>query len=209
MLPEKSEVRGCSMRQFTVSECPQANQEHQSSERQYAHVFHKDGQICVARAFWDLPERLRLAILLHEAGHILAGPRGGELAANRAVERESGIPIEYRDCRFGNELESISARHVAQAKAFLGLNGQSPRDPETLTDRAKRYRAQNQVEGPKECVICGAHGKLDVMHLDGNESNGELANLAYGCRSCNVKLANGFRRIGAGVKTRQYSNPSG
>src|SRR5271165_5790190 len=122
MLPEKSEVRGCSMRQFTVSECPQANQEHQSSERQYAHVFHKDGQICVAQAFWGLPERLRLAILLHEAGHILAGPRGGELAANRAVERESGIPIEYRDCRNGARLEWISPRYTEEAKEFLGLS---------------------------------------------------------------------------------------
>ena len=110
------------MRQFTVSECPQANQEHQDSQRQYAHVFHRDGTICIAKAFWQLPERLRLAILLHEAGHLLAGPRGGELAANRAAERYSGIPIEYQDCRYGEELESISPRYVGQAKEVLGMN---------------------------------------------------------------------------------------
>src|SRR5271157_2699641 len=45
------------------------------------------------------------------------------------------------------------------------------------------------------------------MHLDGNESNGEPQNLAYGCRSCNQKLSAAFKRIGAGVPTNQY-NPS-
>jgi hypothetical protein len=58
-------------------------------------------------------------------------------------------------------------------------------------------------------VICGARGKLDVMHLDGNESNGEPQNLGFGCRSCNGKLAHAFKRIGAGVRTRQYNPGSG
>ncbi len=45
------------------------------------------------------------------------------------------------------------------------------------------------------------------MHLDGNESHGETANLAYGCRSCNGKLAAAFKAIGAGRPTNQY-NPA-
>jgi hypothetical protein len=45
------------------------------------------------------------------------------------------------------------------------------------------------------------------MHLDGNEGNGEPENLAHGCRSCNARLGHAFKRIGAGVRTRQY-NPS-
>ena len=77
-----------------------------------------------------------------------------------------------------------------------------------LTDRAKRYRAQNAVRGERRCVLCNARGRLDVMHLDGNESNGEAQNLAHGCRSCNGKLAAAFKRIGAGVPTNQY-NPAG
>jgi hypothetical protein len=76
-----------------------------------------------------------------------------------------------------------------------------------LTDRAKRYRAQNAVRGEHRCVLCNARDRLDVMHLDGNESNGEAQNLAHGCRSCNGKLAAAFKRIGAGVPTNQY-NPS-
>jgi hypothetical protein len=83
-----------------------------------------------------------------------------------------------------------------------------------ITDRAKRYRAQGNVPGPKRCVMCnrtaaqvGGRG-FDVMHLSGDESDGERKNLAYGCRSCNGKLAAAFKAIGSKVRTRQY-NPSG
>jgi len=58
--------------------------------------------------------------------------------------------------------------------------------------------------------MCGARGRrVDVMHLDGNEANGEPQNLAYGCRPCNARLAHAFKRIGAGVRTRQYNRSSG
>jgi hypothetical protein len=61
-----------------------------------------------------------------------------------------------------------------------------------ITDRAKRYRAQNAVTGPRKCVLCGSRSDLGVMHLDGNESHGETANagerlgrmaLYFGCWS--------------------------
>lgn len=76
-----------------------------------------------------------------------------------------------------------------------------------ITDRAKRYRAQNNVPGPKRCVVCNGTGKLDVMHLSGDESDGAKKNLAYGCRKCNSNLAAAFKRIGSKVRTRQY-NPA-
>jgi len=84
-----------------------------------------------------------------------------------------------------------------------------------ITDRAKRYRAQSNVPGPKRCVMCNRTAKqvggrgLDVMHLSGDESDGERKNLAYGCRSCNGKLAAAFKRIGSKVRTRQYNPSSG
>lgn len=89
----------------------------------------------------------------------------------------------------------------------------NPRKPvEIITDRAKRYRAQKNVTGPKRCVICGAGPQktkrpIDVMHLSGDESDGSKKNLAYGCRSCNGKLAAAFKRIGSKVRTKQY-NPA-
>ena len=109
------------MSQFPVIECPLANEEHRKAQRQYAHTFHREGQICVARAFYRLPERLQLAILLHEAGHILAGPRGGEQAANNAASRYSGVKIRYQDGPFGEELESIQAQDVSRVRKYLGL----------------------------------------------------------------------------------------
>ena len=81
------------------------------------------------------------------------------------------------------------------------------RNPADVTDRAKRYRAQHVVTGPKRCVLCGSRSDLGVMHLDGFESHGEAKNLAWGCRSCNQILSHGFKRAGAGKRTRQY-NPS-
>src|SRR5271157_2449666 len=82
-----------------------------------------------------------------------------------------------------------------------------PKVQRNLTDRAKRYRAQKNVTGPRRCVLCGSTKDLGVMHLDGNESHGESKNLAWGCRSCNQKLSHGFKRAGAGKRTAQY-NPS-
>ncbi len=45
------------------------------------------------------------------------------------------------------------------------------------------------------------------MHLTGNESHGEVANLAYGCRSCNGVLASAFKTLKLGRPTNQY-NPA-
>lgn len=81
------------------------------------------------------------------------------------------------------------------------------RKPSEITDRAKRYRAQNNVTGPKKCVLCGKGGRLDVMHLTGNEAHGEKENLAYGCRSCNASLGAAFKSLKLGKPTNQY-NPS-
>jgi hypothetical protein len=83
-----------------------------------------------------------------------------------------------------------------------------PRKPVSqITDRAKRYRAQQNVKGPKRCVFCGSTKDLGVSHLDGNESNGEPSNLAWVCRRHNAILGHAFKRIGAGVRTRQYNPP--
>ena len=78
-----------------------------------------------------------------------------------------------------------------------------------VTDRAKRYRAQQNVSGPKKCVFCGAKKDLGVMHLSGDESHGEKQNLAWGCRSCNGKLSAAWKRAGSKVRTKQFNPASG
>jgi hypothetical protein len=76
----------------------------------------------------------------------------------------------------------------------------------TITDRAKRYQAQNNVD-PREdrCFACGAPNPLDVHHIDGREDNGEPENLTRACRSCNVQIANVMRTAGLGKKTVQFN----
>lgn len=107
------------VRHYSVKQCDQCDQEHADSKRQYAHTFHKMNTICVAKAFYDLPQSWQFAILLHEVGHLLAGPKGSEDAANKAAQKASGIPIVYKDGPYGEELEWIPAKYKTQAKIFL------------------------------------------------------------------------------------------
>jgi len=92
---------------FRVHWCQVAERAHQRSRRQYAHVFHRRGVICVARAFWRLPRRHRLGVLAHEAGHVLAGRAAGEHAADEAAARALGITIRYRTTRWGRKLQYV------------------------------------------------------------------------------------------------------
>jgi hypothetical protein len=85
-------------------------------------------------------------------------------------------------------------------------------NPAQITDRAKRYRAQSAItQKEKRCIYCGVPGgarrKLDVEHINGDESDENPANLGYGCRPCNTVKGAVFAKAGRGVKTRQY-NPA-
>lgn len=77
-----------------------------------------------------------------------------------------------------------------------------------ITDRAKRYRAQNNAPpGRKICNFCANSANVDIDHITGDESDGEPENLMYLCRECNTTkgIVQGRNRIGA--RTRQY-NPA-
>jgi hypothetical protein len=101
---------------YTLQSCPLVEREHRESRRQYAHVFHIENQVCCARAIADLPEKYRLGILMHELGHIMAGQRGSEDAANSAVFRETGIRIYYGG---NSDLEFIDRRDFDKAREIL------------------------------------------------------------------------------------------
>lgn len=72
-----------------------------------------------------------------------------------------------------------------------------------ITDRAKRYRAVKNAPPRHSCYLCGNPKAADVEHIDGHEANNEPANLAWSCRSCNVKKGRHFARNGFGSKTNQ------
>ncbi len=86
--------------------CKLADKEHTTNKRQYAHTFHyNDGRICVANAFYILPIRLRLGILLHELGHLLGAIK--ELEADRLINKVYGISIKRINTKYGDNLETI------------------------------------------------------------------------------------------------------
>ncbi len=90
--------------------CPRIDEERrQGDARAYAHVGHHDGIICVARAFERLPERFKLGILYHEAGHLLLDDADhSEAEADEAAERTFGVRIVYRDSAYGPRLQYVA-----------------------------------------------------------------------------------------------------
>lgn len=82
-----------------------------------------------------------------------------------------------------------------------------------VTDRALRYRANSEEckpEGANRCMWCGATKwarKLEVGHIDGDETNTTPGNLAWTCRPCNQKVAAVMKAAGTGRRTKQY-NPA-
>jgi uncharacterized protein YlaI len=77
-----------------------------------------------------------------------------------------------------------------------------------ITDRAKRYRAQNSAPpGPRRCTFCAARENIDIDHISGNEADGDPDNLMYLCRSCNTRKGVMQARNRVGIRTRQF-NPA-
>lgn len=76
-----------------------------------------------------------------------------------------------------------------------------------VTDRALRYRANSddcRPAPPERCWWCG-DSRVEVAHIDGDESNTTPENLAWTCRSCNQRVAAVLRAAGIGRTTNQYN----
>lgn len=95
------------MKKVYIEHCLLADKQHKISKRQYAHVFHKpkDNIICVAKAFYSLPYRFKMGLILHELGH-LAGATGEKQADKLATEL-FGIEVKREDSKYGDNLETI------------------------------------------------------------------------------------------------------
>jgi hypothetical protein len=103
--------------------CDEAEREHKENRRQYAHTFHYPQTICIVDAFWRLPRTHRDAIILHEFGHLLAGPDASETAADDAVARIAGGKIRYVDSRYGADLETLAPGSIRPELAFDTVAG--------------------------------------------------------------------------------------
>lgn len=106
-------------RKLKIVTCPVAEKDHALSVRQYAHTMHRPQTICVAEAFWALPERHFFALLAHELGHVLAAEAGlesTEKEADQAAEKYFGIKILYKETRYGHRLQTLEPEDVVIVK---------------------------------------------------------------------------------------------
>lgn len=81
---------------------------------------------------------------------------------------------------------------------------------ESISDRAKRYRANRpgvRPGGPEVCGYCGSTRSIGVDHVDGNEANENPANLLKACKSCNALKAHVLKRAGLGRRVVQANPP--
>jgi hypothetical protein len=76
----------------------------------------------------------------------------------------------------------------------------------TITDRAKRYRAQRSAPpGRKICNFCADKQNVGIDHISGREDDGDAENLMYLCKSCNTTKGIVQARHRIGIRTRQYN----
>ena len=128
---------------------------------------------------------------------------GGEVYRNAVGNRgymESGKPSNARWESSVDHFQHFRPMLESEAKKL---------NPQNVTDRALRYRAQKAIpQGEKRCNLCGLPRSVEVGHVNGNESDTEPNNLFWTCRPCNVLAGNAMRRAGVGRLTHQY-NPEG
>jgi len=120
------------MKKLKLRVCSVAERDHKKSRRQYAHVLHVDGTICVCRAFDDLPRSHQYAILLHELGHVASPDEEDELAIDRLASKLFGILITRRSTHWGENLEWIELRDTPRAEAVLRKHVALPRGRHAL-----------------------------------------------------------------------------
>jgi hypothetical protein len=76
--------------------CPQCDEEHEKSFRQYAHTWHLNRpKICFAADTVHLSKNYVMGIIWHEVGHLLEGPYGSEEQANQRIMDDFGVEIIY------------------------------------------------------------------------------------------------------------------
>jgi hypothetical protein len=96
------------MNSIEVKWCKIAEEDHKKERRVYAHTFHRKNTICVCRDFGELPDQHFVAILAHEIGHLLAGPKRSENAVNKEVYKKFGVRIIYLQTPYGDNLEYVN-----------------------------------------------------------------------------------------------------
>lgn len=87
-----------------IKHCNDADKEHEKNIRQYAHVDHEPGIICVCKEFSKLPNEHQIGIIGHEIGHLLG--ENDELGADEVGGQIIGEKIKRTNSLYGENLQS-------------------------------------------------------------------------------------------------------
>ena len=77
-----------------------------------------------------------------------------------------------------------SASHINARKRFAQDHGNWVGDNATV--KSGRSRALRAFIAPQNCQSCGAKGRIDRHHCDGNTLNNSAENIQFLCRLCHM-----------------------
>jgi len=96
-----------------VRHCKEADKEHNYSCRQYAHTYHYNNIICVAKEWFNLPLKNQMGLIAHEVGHLLVNKKHHkEQEADRQANKFFGIKVRYKTFRYGRRLQYLNNRDL-------------------------------------------------------------------------------------------------
>ena len=140
--------------------------------------------------------------------------RGFTTVLARAVDEEDATSkareLSARGVRgpFTLQYQDLTLPLTPKWHDLYGSEGPRRRIEKNVTDRALRYRANEQApEGPKVCCYCGSVRFVEIDHINGFEEDTSPENLAWACRRCNTLKGVAFANSGRGRRTAQY-NPT-
>lgn len=108
---------------FIIKKCSQADREHNDSTRQYAHTYHHNNVICIAKAWKDLSIDHQIGILAHEIGHLLLrGTDHSESEADIIANKFFDIHIRYKNSKYGNDLQYLTLNDTMNVWDWLNKN---------------------------------------------------------------------------------------
>jgi len=98
--------------------CQQAEDDHETLDRFYAHMGHRENTLCICKATLDLSEENQAGIIAHEFGHFLAykleypAHLHDKLGGSSLKGREGIEPMEWADDPVEIEADAIIEEHL-------------------------------------------------------------------------------------------------
>jgi len=152
--------------------CSDVDAMHMNSSRAYAHTYcAAPPTICVASAFFSLPNNHRDGILAHELGHLFAGRAGDERDADQAFFDKTGVRIRYADGKWGACLQSLEKDDSRRLLGKFKFDFSGTRDRKAKT-KAEHFAVVYRVAVDKDLVWTSTKINEAQSHVDDLRESG-------------------------------------